>query len=84
MNNDRIIFNQKTFDLICTFTLKGYSLKEISKIRGMPKITTLYSWVKRYKCLKFALKYCREFKCFYKEDENIENLVQVFKNRIIH
>lgn len=58
---------------ICTFTLRGMTLKKISYLEGMPPVGVLYCWAKRYPVLKNAIGLMKKNRELYKLEATYEN-----------
>lgn len=51
---------------------EGYSLKEISKIQGMPPLHIIYKWSRDYKVFKDCLQQAREDRAHFYHDHAID------------
>lgn len=75
-SSKKISFNRYHLEVICELTLRGWSLRKISKLENMPPIGIIYSWTKKFKCLKQAVLSCKKSRNDFKEDTFIDDLVQ--------
>lgn len=82
MEFKKIIFTQAHFEYICEETLNGRSIVNISKTKDMPKAQVIYSWIKRYECLKVAIGNCRELRTQLENDQYINKKLHSLKFQI--
>ncbi len=65
-------FSETTADQICMLVTEGHTLKEISKIKGMPPMHIIYSWTRNNKKFKEDLHVARQDRAHFYHDHAID------------
>lgn len=72
----RYVFDYYYLEKICAFTVQGMTLKKIATLQGMPSVTILYSWTKRYPFLKNSVRRAKETRILVKNEKTLDAFIQ--------